>query len=174
MFEQKNLKLFNEIYNDTYDFLLKYVICKCSSIDDVNDIIQDTYLELYNKLKQNTLINDYNKYLIGICKNVIRKHYRFKYRQKEVQVNLDDKYLNNIKDEANLELDFIKQEELDIVYNYLRGKKLIVFKVFYLFYHDEVSIKEISSLLNISVSKTKNILYRTLNELRNVLKKELI
>lgn len=173
MFEQKNLKLFEEIYNKTYNSLLKYVILKCSNMDDVNDIIQDTYLEFYNKLLKNTKIKDYNSYLRGICKNIIRKHYKAKYKKQEIYIDISDADLRNIKDEKDLELDFFKKEDVCVIYKYLQEKNVLVFKVFYLFYHDEVSIKEIASLLEISVSKTKNILYRTLKELK-ALREELI
>ena len=50
MITKVNLKQFNEIYNKTYNQTLKYIICKCSNIEDVNDIIQETYLELYKAI----------------------------------------------------------------------------------------------------------------------------
>lgn len=175
MFEQKAFSLFDKVYNDTYDNLLKYVICKCSNIDDVNDIIQDTYFEFYNKLNEKKEIKDYNKYLIGICKNIIRKHYRTKYKKDEFQVLFDDSNnIQNIGDNFNLEESLLKKEQFDTIFKYLKEKNVLVFKVFYLFYHDELSIKDISKELNISLSKTKNILYRTLKEIKEMLKKEMI
>ena len=175
MFEQKNLNLFEKIYNDTYNSLLKYVICKCSNVNDINDIIQDTYLEFYNKLTKENSVEDYNKYLFGICKNIIKKHYRIKYKLKEFEISFNEnKNIENISDNFNLELSLLKKEQLDSIFNYLKKKKVLVFKVFYLFYHDELSIKDISKELNISLSKTKNILYRTLKEIKEMLKKEMI
>ena len=58
MSTQKILKEFEIIYKNTYNKILKYVICKCSNLDDVNDIIQETYIEFYKKLKE--LINKRN------------------------------------------------------------------------------------------------------------------
>ena len=49
MSTQKILKEFEIIYKNTYNKILKYVICKCSNLDDVNDIIQETYIEFYKK-----------------------------------------------------------------------------------------------------------------------------
>ena len=43
MSTQKSLKEFEQIYNDTYDNVLKYVICKSNNLNDVDDIIQETY-----------------------------------------------------------------------------------------------------------------------------------
>ena len=68
-----NLYKFNEIYDETNDYLLKYVIIKCHNINDVNDIIQETYLELWNILNKKEL-SDLNvkSYLIGIANNKIK------------------------------------------------------------------------------------------------------
>ena len=44
---------FEKIYKDTYDYLLKFIVIKCYNINDVNDIIQDTYIELYKIIKKN-------------------------------------------------------------------------------------------------------------------------
>lgn len=113
--------------------------------------------------------------MFGICKNIIKKHYRIKYKLKEFEISFNEnKNIENISDNFNLELSLLKKEQLDSIFNYLKKKKVLVFKVFYLFYHDELSIKDISKELNISLSKTKNILYRTLKEIKEMLKKEMI
>lgn len=52
MSTQLTLKDFETIYEETYNRTLKYIVCKCSNIEDVNDLIQDTYTELYSMLKK--------------------------------------------------------------------------------------------------------------------------
>ena len=52
MNNQELIKQFEMIYRETYKDVLKYIISKCSNIDDVNDIIQETYLEMYKALKK--------------------------------------------------------------------------------------------------------------------------
>ena len=82
-----NLYKFNEIYDETHDYLLKYVIIKCHNINDVNDIIQETYLELWNILNKKEL-SDLNvkSYLIGIANNKIKKHYSLLQRLKTISL----------------------------------------------------------------------------------------
>ena len=53
MIDQLSLKQFDKIYEKTYKYVLKYIVCKCSNMEDVNDIIQETYLELYNAIVKN-------------------------------------------------------------------------------------------------------------------------
>ena len=42
---------FYDFYNNTYNVVLKYAICNCKNIDEINDIIQDSYFEIYKKIK---------------------------------------------------------------------------------------------------------------------------
>ena len=41
---------FEQIYFNTYQKVLKYIVIHCSNIEDVNDIVQETYIELNNLL----------------------------------------------------------------------------------------------------------------------------
>ena len=84
MSTQISLKDFEEIYNQTYDKTLKYIICKCSNIEDVNDLLQDTYVELYKILKRKRYIvlENYSNYLIGIAKKKIQKYNGVLYKLK--------------------------------------------------------------------------------------------
>ena len=72
MSTQETLEEFEKIYQKTYDITLKYVICKCSNLEDVNDIIQEIYIELYKTLKNEKEIKDINAFIHGIAKNKIR------------------------------------------------------------------------------------------------------
>ena len=76
MSTRKTLKLFEKIYNETYNNTLKYIICKCSNLSDVDDIIQETYLEFYRVLKEKRKILDKQAYIIAIAKNKIIKYFK--------------------------------------------------------------------------------------------------
>lgn len=52
MSTQISLEKFEEIYSRTYKNTLKYILLHCQNLDDVNDIIQDTYVELYKNVKR--------------------------------------------------------------------------------------------------------------------------
>ena len=57
---------------------MRYIVCKCSNIDDVNDLVQDTYVELYNILekKKEIYLENCPNFVIGIAKKKIQKYYR--------------------------------------------------------------------------------------------------
>ena len=164
--------LFDKIYNDTYQTVLKYVICECSNIEDVKDIMQNIYINLYKKILDKTNVDNINSYVMGIAKNKVKDYYRFKYKTKlnsifTKEINILDK----IRSEEDIEKEIIKSENIDFIWNYLKRKKVIISKIFYLYYYLGFSIKDISKELNITESNVKHYLYRTLKELNIYLEK---
>ena len=149
-----------EIYNETYNDILKYVVIHAKSLDDVNDLIQNIYLSLFKKIKANHNIENVNAYLFGIAKNEINKYYRFKYK-----INL----VSIFSKKENMELIDTLKSDIDYVWKYLLKKKEIIQKVFFLYYYLGLSIKEIASELNITESNVKHYIYRTLSELKEAL-----
>lgn len=172
MINQINLSMFNELYDETYNDVLKYVVCRCSNINDVNDIIQETYLELYKILNKKKLENTNVKAFIkGIANNKIKKHYSLLYKIQTLSIfstnEKDISFIETIKDDFDLEKLIIDQELFFEAWNYVKNKKLIIVKIFFLYYSQDLTIKEIASDLGLSESFVKNSLYRTLKELKN-------
>ena len=173
MASELNLYKFNEIYDKTQLDLLKYVIIKCHNVNDTNDIIQETYLELWNILNKKEL-SDINikSYLIGIANNKIKKHYTLIQRLKTVSLfEINDKdieLIDTIKDNVSINDIIIKEDNWNTIWKYIKSKKnQDIPRIFYLHYKLEFSIKEISNYLKTSESYIKNLIYRTLHELQD-------
>ncbi len=171
MVNQSNLDKFNYIYDKTYQDIFKYVLIKCHDINNVNDIIQDTYLELWRILNKKNLIDiNIKSYLIGIAINKIKKHYTLIQKVSTISLlkkDLNDiELINTIDDKICIEDLVVKNDEWDTIWNYIKNKKnKDIAKIFYLHYKLELSIKEISQELDVSESYVKNLIYRTLKEL---------
>ena len=105
---------FELIYNETYNKTLKYIICKCNKLEDVNDIIQDTYVELYKNLKRkNKLeIQKIDDYIIGITKNILKKYYKNKKQNLYMLKNEINEELTYLKDDFDLEASIITKENV--------------------------------------------------------------
>lgn len=166
MSTQEALNKFQEVYDTTYDEVLKYVVCNVSSIQDVPDIVQEIYLAVYKKIKKDIT----QEYIFGIAKHKIKDYYRFRYRHKDDV--FDSSYIDEIPDHINLLELVIHQDQIDLVWNYLKNKKSVIGKVFFLYYYENYSIKEIANILNISESNVKRYLYRTLQEINLFLGRE--
>lgn len=166
---------FEKIYNDTYSRILKYVVIKCNNIEDINDIIQDTYLELLNKMKRNKLekVENIDNYILGIATNIIKRHYTKKKRENIISYDDEDNIIELlIQDDFDLEESIITKYNIDKVWEYIRKKELITSKIFYLYYGLGLKIPEIVLELSVGESYIKNKIYRTLRELKKYLGEE--
>ena len=134
--------------------------------EDIEEIISDTYLILWNNQYKLDLDKKLSSYLVGIVKNLIKQRYKF--------------HKNNYENIESYEELLITNEGIDVVVaNNEVNRKIIELlnkikeddkEIFYEYYFYSRKIKEIATINNISVSKVKIILHRT----RNILRKELL
>ena len=173
MIDQETLNTFEKLYNESYSNVLKYVVCNCSNVEDIKDIVQNVYFELLKILQKDNFFSKGSAYIIGITKNKVNEYYRFNYKTKIVSLfsKKDDiDLLDTIPDNFDLQEELIKKEDLKFIWDFLKKKKVIIFKIFYLYYYTDMSIKDIGLELNISESNVKHNLYRTLKELNSIMK----
>ena len=171
------LKYFSEIYDKTYANTLRYVILHCNNIDDVKDIIQDTYLNFYKYLLKNKhkieSIENIDNYIIGISKNTLKNYYYSRSKSQNILSFQQDKNIEMIIDiDSNLELDFVTNENVKTIWKYIYSKGTTITKIFYAYYHLGMKINEISKELQINESTVKNYIYRTIKELKKIFKEE--
>lgn len=173
MASQLNLCKFDDIYDKTHLDLLKYIIIKCHNINDIQDIIQEVYLELWNILNKKEL-SDINikSYLMGIANNKILKHYTLLGKIKTISLfeknDKDIELIDALEDDINLDDLIIKKDNWNTIWIYIKNKKnQDIPKVFYLYYKLELTIKDISKELNTTESYIKHLIYRTLKELQD-------
>ena len=162
---------FEFLYNNTYRNVLKYTICHCRNLDDVNDIVQDIYTELYQKTvnKKHINLDNAESYIIGIAKNKIKKHYSL---AKISYIGSENENLSQYSEnDIDIEKELITKDNVMQVWNYLKNKSELTAKIFYLYYVIDVPIKEIAEELKITESNVKNHLYRTQKNLKERFKK---
>lgn len=161
---------FEKTYEDTYEQLLKFVIIKCYNISDIDDIIQDTYIELYKVMKRKKKIDNIHTFILGIASNVIKRHY---YKRNKLNVISEEVgTLDSISDSFDLEESVINSDNAEKIWNYVKTKDITTIKIFYLYYRLDEKISDIAKELDVSESFVKNKLYRTLNEIKILIEKE--
>ena len=167
---------FETIYNKTYSKTLRFIVVKCNNLDDINDIIQDTYIELLKAIRKHKPIEEeiIDKYIMGIANNVIKRHYYKKKKENVVSFYIDDEHEIDAPDNFDMEQDFITKENVRDVWNYVKNKDLLTAKIFYLYFVLDLKISEIAGELEITESNTKNKIYRTLKEIKKYLGKDVI
>jgi len=158
--------------------VLALITAKCGRTADINDIFQETYMELYNLLgKRGVNYVTHEKALVmRIARRKISKHYSLLERLK-VFVSLtgsneedeDVKLTEFIADDFSVEEFVIDDILLENARKLIKTKPEDVRKVFYLMYNVGLTIPEIAQSLSMSESNVKNKLYRTIKELRDIL-----
>ncbi|MCL2037218.1 MAG: sigma-70 family RNA polymerase sigma factor [Oscillospiraceae bacterium] len=169
---------FDEIYNSTHRSVLAYITSKCSGFADIQDIFQETYLELYQILNKRgaDYITDEKALLFRLAKQKIANSYSLLKRLQVLVKNQKREAISEIEsevDESALKADPFLTEEyvvnqilLESVRKYINSKPDTVKKVFYLFYDLELSIPEIAEKLSLTESDVKNKIYRTIKQIR--------
>ncbi len=168
MSNQKILKEFEKIYSETHNDILKYIICKCNNINDVDDIIQETYLELYKVLKKK--IEYYKAYTVTIAKTKLIKYFNSNTKLKTVSIfkeDEDNEYIIDLDSGIDMEAEFINKDNVDRILKYVNSRNTNIAKMFYIHFILNMSFKEISEVLEINEATIKSSLYRMIRKIKN-------
>lgn len=170
MSSKKILKKFEKIYKETYDNTLKYVISRCYNINEVDDIIQETYLELYKIMSAKRKIENYHAYIMTIAKNKMIKHFN-KYKKMNTisifQESDDKDFTIDIDAGIDIESEFITKENIDEIWKYLSSVDSQKAKIFYLYFIEDMTFKQISEDLKMPEATIKSITYRMIKNIKN-------
>ena len=162
---------FEQIYEETNRSVTLFLISKCKNFADVNDILQEVYMEYYKVLIRKGLdyIKEDEKFLISLCRKKIATYYSFwdriphklyldekeDYEREELLSDAFDADMEDVDDE------FLRKEMIEDVKALLKKQSDDVQKIFYLYYTMELKIPEIAKLLHTKVHSVKNKLFRT-------------
>lgn len=168
---------FNEIYDATNKKVLAFITARCGKLDDVGDIFQETWYELFAALsKRGTdFIQNDEAFVMHIARLKIYRHYslikrlsRFVSGTAKDEDGVESDLADLSPDDFDVENSVISASLVEDIQRHLQTKPEDVQKIFMLFYSLNRTIPEIAALLGISESNVKNKLYRTLKELRNL------
>lgn len=168
----KETNMFDDIYKTTYKTTLRFIVLHCNKIDDINDLLQDTYLEVFKQIRKKKMqdIEDIQAYIIGIAKNVLRKYYQFRYNNCSPQTECIEETI--IDSDIDIELQFITRDNVEKIWNYVKSKNILVTKIFYCYYYLDMKLSDIAKELQLNESTIKNYLYRTIKQLKRTFKEE--
>lgn len=168
----KENKIFNDIYSTTYKTTLRFFVLRCNKIEDINDLLQDTYLEIFKQIRKKRIrdIEEIQAYIIGIAKNILRKYYKNKYNISSVQGEYIEEIISD--SDFDIELQFITKDNVEKIWNYVKNKNILIAKIFYCYYYLDMKLNDIAEELQLNESTTKTYLYRTIKELKEVFYEE--
>ena len=170
---------FDDIYNSTSKAVLAFITAKCRNTADIGDIFQDTYMELYQALIKRgaDYVTTEKAFLLRIARQKLARYYSLLERLRLfVSMSASDEDEGEAEpsdfeaDSFSMEDYAVNQVMLDNARKFIQSKPEDVKKAYYLFYDVGLSIPEIAAALSMSESNVKNKLYRTLKELKTMIK----
>jgi len=167
---------FNVLYDAFFDEVSQYIIFRTNNLLDAEDIVQETFAELYKVLNKRGIfyVKNAKAFLLRIAKFKLFRHYSFK---KSIQNNLEriklsHSTLENVNEfEWEVEKQFFNVVTMNNVWQMLQKKDLITQKIFVLYYYSGLTLKQIAQNLKLGESCVKHKLYNTLIELRSNMSK---
>lgn len=152
---------FEHYYQCYFDDLFRYVLTIVKNEEDTKDILQNTFLKLYEHNQSFESDQHVKSWLLKVANNSSKNLFKHWYKNKRIEV--DD--FNSFKSAPISERKHL-QQVFDLPLKYRQ--------VIYLFYYEDLTIQSISELLNRPESTIKTHLSRGRELLKGVLKDERI
>lgn len=164
--------LYNEIYNQYFDRVVKYISRTVGS-DDAVDYAQDIFLKVYSSLDKFDNRSSVYTWIYRIATNYVID----KMRKKEIVVDrcvLSDKELFSKQNVEYLTEEFrIAQEEMkECICSYIKKLPLRYRTIIILREYESMSINEIADTMKLSKENAKKTLYRARKRLKTILNEQ--
>ena len=155
--EKQFIRIFNLFKNDVYRLAYSYT----KNISDSDDITQNVFVKLY---KHNEILE---------LDNVNLKKWLFKVTINECKTLLLSSWKKKIvpfteKEENTLYTKINDNSVLEVVMKLPKKYRLVIF----LYYYENYNIKEISEILNLTVTNVQTILYRGRDKLKDIIRED--
>ena len=170
---------FNELYEATRKNVLVRITAKCGSTEDIKDIFQDTYMDLYRVILQRgtDYIREPGPFVMRLAQRRIYAHYSLSEKVGHIVPFLRDDETDaepDMPDDAPpLEDSAIERETVRNISEFIKTKDDASRKIFYLYYYMEQTISDIASEMSLNESTVKSKLYRLRAEIRALYGKEI-
>jgi len=173
--------VFNRVYDETYDDVMKFVLSRTGDCNATSDILQEVYKALFVRFRNKGAddIDDFRGFLIVSASNVIKRHYAHLAIQRATVV------FNSVVDEDPDEEQSLQALEFEMsaemtgiedtvaaadlaaqVLEYLDEKGADVKKLFVLHFFSGLTIKEAALNTSMSQMQAYNLIYRTIKEMK--------
>ncbi|MCT4509035.1 MAG: sigma-70 family RNA polymerase sigma factor [Tepidibacter sp.] len=161
-------KILFETYNKKV-YRVAYYILK--NEEDAKDIVQDTFIQAFNKIDTLKDKNKFESWICAIASNLSKAQYNK--RKKELLVEDDSKIIPFLCDDKDLDLpeNILENKELNsYILEQINSLDSHYKQALILYYYLEQSYEEISKSLDISIGTVKSRLYRAKNLIKDNLK----
>lgn len=162
---------FKSLYLAYFQRLTRFISLYVSSPVEVEEIISDTFLALWNNRKSLPEVGNFNSYIYSVARNKAISQYRTQHMEKvDMDENMIDLFAHT---DTTPEKELISKECVDLLnqaINTLPDKCKIAFK---LIREDKMKYKDAANILQISVKTLEAHIATAVRKLREVLSKDI-
>ncbi len=164
------MKDFNELYNQHFGKIFRFVYRLLGDSGKAEDIAQDTFLKLYNYLRENNNITHPKSWLYRVAANLSKNYLR----RNNTYFSLISKNIStNDSVDQSLDESILENEQAKLFSNAL--KKLPARdQVLLQLYRDGLSYKEISQITKIKITSVGKLLSRAILKCAKQIKKDFL
>ena len=163
---------FDQIYSETRDDLLRYLMLRTNAAPEAEDLFQEVYRRFYTRLTRSVLpILDPRRYLFSVAKKVLAGYYRSAAKRKETEQPMPEDF-DRISEDEPIDERLLQEERADEIWRLLEREPESNRKVFLLFYGCDQSQKQIAESLGITEEAVRQRLYRTRSKIRAMLEQK--
>ena len=163
----KNLKrgreeAYRQLIEEYGNKLLRTCYLILNDREEAEDVVQETFIKVFNKIDTFKEKSGLYTWIYAIALNLSRDRMRIK----QDMLELKDEWIGNDDVESHVEINIDREQLRKEIF----GMNSLYREVLVLFYFEELSIKEISNLLN----EKEGTIKRKLSRGRNMLKESLL
>ena len=153
---------FEYIYEQTKHEIYRYITVKCRCIDDIDDLFQDTYVSVYQYLKNGGDITEPAGFVKTVAKRTLGRYYGLLKRLKLIEERL-----------SSVEIKADDHDELvDVINELVMKAPPMTQKIFFMRHSLQMPFDEIADRLDMKTNTVQKIYYRTTDNIRRRLEKE--
>ena len=166
--KKHNIKAQGELYqfykNDLFSLCLKY----CKNKEEAQDNLQDSFLEIFKKIKTFKGIGSFEGWMKRITINKAIDKYN---KIKPLSITINN---NILEDTSIVDTQSINKIPLEVILKHIQELPTQYRMVFNLYELDNYSHKEISELLGVSINTSKSNLHRAKRILKQKMQPTLV
>ncbi len=168
--QQGNSEAFGRLYDNFAQRIFKYIRLKIQDRQEAEDILQEVFIKAYRGLNALSLANlNFAAWLYKVASNTINDHLRKKYRTPKI-VAMDEDF--DPPDHASVEQELVRQSDWETAQKAFTHLPPIYKQVLELRFLQDLSLSEVSKILNKSNVAVRLIQHRAIKKVKLVLREK--
>jgi RNA polymerase sigma-70 factor (ECF subfamily) len=165
---------FAKVYDLFVNKIYRYIFFKVSSVQEAQDLTSEVFLKTWQYLqKEKKEVDNLQALLYQIAKNCVIDFYRQREKRNTVDIDsvAESVFINQTTENMTDKL-FVKMQTKE-VYDTLSEMNDLYREVIILKYIDQLSVKEVATIINKSSGATRVLLHRAMAVLKKLLAKKI-